>query len=206
MPSDRDRRPIAVPAQFVRWLELAQSWSGLAILALAWGFLCLLKALLSVALTGYACEQALARAAPPGLREQHSASSGELLQTCTSDTVASGQSGDYGGGRRAAAPTAASYLLTPRGGARADAATSPAAMSPARNGCDSAPFSARTEVRSGGGGFATAADRFNESFDDPIRTDSLVRQGIGQFSASAMLDNSRRPMRGISSISSSAEL
>lgn len=45
--------------QFVRWLQLLSSPTGLLILALSWLLLCLVKALLSVALTGYACEQAL---------------------------------------------------------------------------------------------------------------------------------------------------
>lgn len=49
--------------QFVRWLELARSPSGLLLLGISWALLFLVKALLSVALTGYACEQTFGAAA-----------------------------------------------------------------------------------------------------------------------------------------------
>jgi hypothetical protein len=65
--------------QFVRWLELMRTWSGILILLLSWAFLFVVKTLLSVALTGYACEQALqtaaARERPPGLHEDRSGGS-----------------------------------------------------------------------------------------------------------------------------------
>mmetsp|Transcript_23636 Transcript_23636/g.59013 ORF Transcript_23636/g.59013 Transcript_23636/m.59013 type:complete len:632 (+) Transcript_23636:48-1943(+) len=139
-------------SQFVRWLELTKSITGIAILLLAWAFLFLLKALLSVGLTGYACEQTLLHAQPrpstPGLQSTVSFDN-STSPRASAQSVQPVQ-------LSASLPDSLQALSSD---IHADASTSPADFTPMRFSGDRATDSARrdensllTHRRNGGGG------------------------------------------------------
>lgn len=219
--------------QFVRWLQLTRSPTGWAIIALVWLLLFLLKALLSVALAGYACEQTLgaapaARASMPGLRDERS-------QSFTAEWL----------GADAVGASATAPALASRGGLevpsahseRSDASTSPAmrerhlpaerAGAGAAGGADErdgphalcADWSVSMRPsRARAAPFAELADQRAGGLDARPRASAgslkLRRNGVGSGGGSgraygadnAMLELAGRPARGIPSIESSAEL